>query len=248
MRFGPRAVRTYAAIMIDPALSLAARASVTLTALVFAAVVHRVVFRRNLRAGALVLGAAAAVATAFSYLGPLVATLPRLFPVGIALALAAVIGSLFSGAARRAFDAASDGEVRQLLAFRAMFGALLLALSATGHLPVEFALSAGIGDLATTWLALAIPVRLDAGGPRWARLVVHGFGFADMLMVLVMAATVVRPWSLAHDNAMTAMTLPWLAVPLMFAVNAHGLRAAAGRAETLGDGSQSAGRIRSAVS
>lgn len=205
-------------------------------------------FRRAPRAGALVLGAAAAIATAFSYLGPLVATLPRLFPVGIGLALAAVVGSQLSPAARRAFDAASDSEVRQLLAFRAMFGALLLALSATGHLPVEFALSAGIDDLATTWIALAIPVRLDAGGPRWPRLLVHGFGLADLLMVLVMAVTVVRPWSLAHGNAMTAMTLPGLAVPLMFAVNAHGLRAAAGRAATLGDGSQPPGRVRSAVS
>lgn len=67
-------------------------------------------------------------------------------------------------------------------------------------------------------------------------------------MVLAMAVTVVRPWSLAHGNAMTAMTLPWLAVPFMFAINAHGFRAAAGRAETLGDGSQPAGRLRSAVS
>lgn len=241
-------MRIYAAIMFDHPLSLAARVSVTLTALVFAAVVHRVVFRRTPRAGALVLGGAAVVATAFSYAGPLVATVPRLFPVGLGLALAAVVGSLLSAPARRAFDAASDSEVRQLLAFRAMFGALLLALAAIGHLPVEFALSAGIGDMATTWIALAIPARLDAGGPRWARLLVHGFGLADMVMVLAMAVTVVRPWSVAHGNAMTAMTLPWLAVPLMFAINAHGFRAAAGRAETLGDGSQPAGRLRSAVS
>ena len=129
-----------------------------------------------------------------------------------------------------------------------MFGALLLALAAIGHFPIEFALSAGIGDLTVTWLAFAMPARLDADGPRWARLLVHGVGLADMLLVVVMASTVVRPWSLAHGNATTTMALPWLAVPLMFAINAHGVRAASGRAEAVGDGSQPARRVRGAVS
>jgi hypothetical protein len=234
--------------MFDHPLSLAARASVTLTALVFVIVFHRVVFRRSPGAGAVVLGGAFIVAAAFSHVGPLVELAPRLFPLGVVLALGTAVGSLFSARARRAFDAASDGEMRQLLAFRAIFGGLLFGLAAIGHMPIEFALAAGLGDLVVGWLAFAMPARLDADGPRWARLVVHGIGLADMMLVLVGAATVVRPWSLAHGNATTTMTLPWLAVPLMFAINAHAVRAAIGRAEAVGDGSQPARRVRSAVS
>jgi hypothetical protein len=234
--------------MFDHPLSLAARASVTLTALGFVIVLYRTVFRRVPGPWALVLGGAFVVAAAFSHVGPLMEWTPRLFPVGVVIALGAAVGSLFSAGVRRAFDTASDGDMRALLAFRAIFGALLFGLAAIGHMPIEFALSAGIGDLVVGWLALAMPARLDADGPRWARLIVHGAGMADMLMVLTMAATVVRPWSLAHGNATTTMTLPWLAVPLMFAVNAHGIRAALGRAEAVGDGSEPARRVRSAVS
>src|SRR5207237_4070194 len=107
--------------------------------------------------------------------------------------------------------------------------------------PFRFALTAGLGDLAVTWIAFAVPASLSASGPRWARLLVHGVGMADMLMVLYLALTVVRPFSLAHGNSVTTMTLPWLAVPLMFALNAHGLRKAA---EAVGDGCESVGRVR----
>jgi hypothetical protein len=145
--------------MVDLSLSLAARASVTLTALVFAIVVHRIWFRGAPRTGAIALGVPLAVAAACSHIPGLVDGAPRYLPVGLAIAMVAAIGSLGSGATRRAFAAASDGEIRMLLAFRAMFGALLLALGATGHMPIEFALSAGLGDMITTWLAFAVPAR-----------------------------------------------------------------------------------------
>jgi hypothetical protein len=234
--------------MFDHPLSLAARGAVTLTALVFVIVLHRVLFRRAPKVGAIALGVPFAIAAAFSHIGPLQDMLVRLFPVGLVIAFAAAAGSLFSASARRAFDAVSDGEMRMMLAFRAMFGGLLIGLAAIGHFPYEFALAAGLGDMLVTWVAFAVPAPLDASGPRWARLVVHGVGLADMLMVVTGAITVVRPWSLAHGNSATTMTLPWLAVPLMFAINAHGLRTAIGRTETVGDGSESARGVRSAVS
>src|SRR5262245_50097915 len=152
--------------MFDHPLSLAMRGSVTLTALVFGVVVYRVVFRRAPRAWILALGGAFVGAAAFSHVGPLTELVPRAFPVGVALGRAAVLVSLGSARARRAFDAASDGEMRMLLAFRAMFGAMLFALAAIGHMPTEFALAAGLGDLAVTWLAFAIPASLGADGPR----------------------------------------------------------------------------------
>jgi hypothetical protein len=188
------------------------------------------------------------IAAAFSHLGPLMDTLPRAFPIGFVLGFGAVMGSLLSARARGAFDAMSDAEVRLLLSFRAMFGGLVIALAAVGHLPTGFGISAGIGDLAVTWIAFALPARLDGEGPRWARVVAHGIGLIDMLFVLVMVVTFVRPWSLAHGNPATAMTLPWLAVPLMFAINAHGIRAAIRRAEVVGDGPEPARGLRGAVS
>lgn len=238
--------------MFDDPLSLPVRAAVAITSVVFVVVGHRALFRRAssdaARAGALIAGGALVVGVAFSHVPVFVDMLGRVFPIGFALGLAAAIASLFHRRARRAFDQLDDAEVRILLSFRAIYGGLLLALGAIGHLPVSFALAAGLGDLAVTWLTFALGARLSADGPRWARALVHGVGLADMVTVVVLAVTVVAPWSAAQGNVTTAVTLPWLAVPFMFALNAHGVRKAARGAEVVGDGSQPAGRVRSAPS
>jgi hypothetical protein len=238
--------------MFDDPLSLPARVSVTLTSLVFVLVMHRALFRRAspaaARAGAVALGAVFVVAAAFAHVPALTATLSFTFGIGMVAALVAALATLASRRARAAFDALDDTDVRLLLTFRAIYGALLFALASLGHFPPRFALTAGLGDLAVTWIALSLPARLDVRGPRWARLVAHGFGLADMLMVLYFAVTLVRPWSIAHGNATTTMTLPWLAVPLMLALNAHGVRRAAGaRPEPVRDGSEPARGLRSAL-
>ena len=163
-----------------------------------------------------------AVAAAFAHVPALTATLPRLFPVGIALGLVAAAGSLFVPAARRAFAAVSDGDMRLMLAYRAIYGGLLFGLAGVGVMPPAFALSAGLGDLVVGWLALAAPRSIDAAGPRGWRLLVHGLGLLDLLQVMALAALVVRPWSALHHNATDVMTLPWVAVPLMLALNLHG--------------------------
>jgi len=231
--------------MFDHPLSLPARLAVTLTSLVFVIFAHRVIFRGSRPAG-VVLGGAWLVAASFAHVPPLTTTLPKTFAIGFPIALGTAVASLFSPSLRRAFDSIGDSDMRVLLSFRAIYGALLFALAMLGHFPQSFAVTAGVGDLVVGWLGIAMPARLSADGPRWARALVHGVGMADMLMVLFFAVTLVRPWSLAHGNATTGMTLPWLAVPLMFAVNAHGLRNAA-LPDAVGDGSESPRGVRRAL-
>jgi hypothetical protein len=234
-------------------LSQPARVAVTLTTLTLALAFHRALFAkaapRPSRTGLFVLLGAVLVAAAFAHLPPLTDTLPITFPIGMALGLAVAIGSLAWPAAREAFDRLDDGSVRILLSFRAIFGAWIFGLAALGQFSPRFALEAGLGDLAVAWIALSMPVRLDEPGPGWARALVHGVGLVDLVNVLVLAVTVVRPFSLAQGNATTVVPLPWVAVPLMFALNAHGVRRAAGkRSAPVGDRPEPAGRVRSALS
>ncbi len=235
----------YSPVMTTHPLAPYVLASVTAMAIAFAVAAWRALGHRF----GLLLAVALVVAASFSHVPVLRATLPTTFPAVAAVGVALAIASLFSASARRAFGAMSDADTRLVLAFRAVFGGLLFALAATGHLPYGFAITAGLGDLAVGLLALTVPGRLDASGARLWRVVVHGAGALDMLQVIFLAVTVVRPWSIAHDNVATAMTLPWVVVPLMLAVNAHGLLTAlrATTAEPSSDGSEPARRVRRAV-
>ena len=186
--------------MFDDPLSLPTRGAVTLSVLVF--VVHAaralgrsrpldVASRRFLTwlIGAALLGAV------LSHLEPARHLLMRLFPVGSVVGLAAVAGSFASPSLRARFASLGDADVRALLAYRSLFGGLLLGLAALGHLPASFALTAGLGDLLVGWVAQAAPASLAGrGGARGARLLVHGLGLADVVGVMIGAVTVVRPW------------------------------------------------------
>lgn len=244
--------------MTDPALSLALRASVTVTTLALVITLHRALRRSSSaslresgsRAVAVALGVPFAIAAGFAHIALLRDTLMTTFPIGFGLGIAAALATLAWRTGRAAFDALTDADLRLLLSFRGFYGALLLGLAAIGHMPLGFALSAGLGDLLVAWLALSVPTSLAAHGPRGARLLIHGLGLADIVQVVVLAVLVVRPWSVAHDNAVTSMTLPWVAVPLMLALSAHGLRQAwsSAKTEPERDRSQPAGRLRSSVS
>jgi hypothetical protein len=219
--------------MFEPSLDVAARAAVSLTTLALVWVMARALGRgRAGHAGSggrgLLVGLVLAwsVAAAFSHVQPLTALLPLVFPLGVVLGLAVATASLARPAARDAFDALSDGEVRYMLAFRGIYGALLLALAALERIPLSFGLAAGLGDLAVAWLSAMMPGAISIEGKRWPRLLLHGTGLLDLLQALALAVIVVRPWSLAHANSTTSMTLPWVAVPLMVALNAHGIRQA----------------------
>jgi hypothetical protein len=177
--------------------------------------------------------------------------LARFFPIGLVLGLGLAAMSLVVPTLRGAFDRLRDGDVRMLVGTRAAFGSMLLGFGALGTLPESFALSAGLGDLLVAALAIGAPGSLDRSGSRVVRAVVHGIGLADMTLVIAEAMLVVRPWSLAHPGLMTSMTLPWLAVPLMVAIDGHGLRkvfASQSLHASSGHGSEPAGRLRSALS
>jgi hypothetical protein len=173
-------------------------------------------------------GAIAVPATALSAapIGSLVVTL---LPFGVFFGLGLALASQFHEPTRNAFDALSDGQVRTLLGYRAIFGAFLFAGAALELFPPSFAWTAGLGDLAVAWLAHAAPGSLGRGGSRGWRLLVHGVGLADLLQVVVLAMGVVRPWLAAHAEAGALvlgppLVLPWIGVPLMLALNLHGLR------------------------
>lgn len=248
--------------MFDDALSLPTRGAVTVSVLVF--VLHAV--RALARGGRLeaaprrFLGwmvGMALLGAVLSHLEPARHQLMRIFPIGGVLGLGAVAASLASRPVRARFASLGDADVRALLAYRALFGGLLLAMAALGHLPVSFALSAGLGDLLVGWAAQAAPGSLAGkDGARGMRLLVHGLGLADVVGVMIGAVAVVRPWSMAHDDATTAMTLPWVFVPFMFAMNLHGVvqvlapvsSSAAETEEPRRDGPEPARRVRSAAS
>jgi hypothetical protein len=229
-------------------IAAAARWAVTFTTLALTVVIARAL-RLRLRRGAGLLFGVFAVAAAFAHVPPLTATLPRLFPVGFALGLAAALGSVLHPRARRAFAALADNDVRLMLAFRSIYGALLLGLAGAQIMPPSFALTAGLGDLLVGWLGVAAPRSRDGVTPRGWRLLVHGLGLLDFAQVLALAVTVVRPWSALHHDVTDTMTLPWVAVPLMLALNLHGFwQACAARERELGsDGPEPVGRVRGAL-
>lgn len=150
---------------------------------------------------------------------------PMLLPLiaGVGTLLGAA--TLFSPAARALFDRLDDGQWRTLMSFRSIFGALLLASAATDIMPMGFALPAGLGDMLTGALAVAMPGSL-ADGPRAGRLLVFGIGIVDFANVVFLIITVAVPWLAATGGLGISLMLPWVAVPLLATLNLHGLRLA----------------------
>jgi hypothetical protein len=245
----------YETCMTQPNVETALRAVVTAAALATAFAAHRTLFRdadrRASRRAGFVLGTIAAVAAAASHVDAAAQLAVRVFPAGLALGIGLAVASLFWSSTRRAFDRMRDGDVRLLVGTRAAFGAMLLGYGALGLLPESFALSAGIGDVVAACLAIGAPGSLDRAGSRATRAVVHGVGLLDMMMVVAEAILVVRPFAMEHPGVVTSMTLPWVVVPLMVAVNLHGVRqvlASPRVAESLRDGPEPARGVRRALS
>jgi len=149
-----------------------------------------------------------------------------LFPIVTALSCLLAVASLAWRPAREAMARMSDAEVRHLMAFRAIFGMFILGGTAAGLFPARFAWTGGLGDLIVSWLATASPTSLAARGAKPMRVLVHGAGVLDLMQVGFHIVTLVIPWLRGNDSLGPTAFLPWIAVPLMLALNLHGLRQA----------------------
>ena len=110
-------------------------------------------------------------------------------------------------------------------------GGIFLVLWADGRLPWQFALPAGIGDVATALLAVVLAVRLsqNAGSARGMAYTWSFFGIADLVVAIAMGAMTSpgRPHLLSLEAPNLLITsyplvmIPTFAVPL--ALMLHGI-------------------------
>lgn len=149
-----------------------------------------------------------------------------LLPAFTLFGLLFTLGTLASPRVKEAFERLHDGDWRMLMSLRGVFGALLLAAGATGTMPGSFAVPAGLGDLLAGCLALATPGSLAKDGPRGLRSFVFAVGLVDLVNVGRLMVVVAVPWLRDHPVLGASLLLPWVAVPLLFTVNAAGLKLA----------------------
>jgi len=145
-------------------------------------------------------------------------------PFGVVPGFVLAFLSLNWKPAQIAFDSLDDSQIRFLMSFRTIFGAFLIAGAALNLFPPIFAMTAGLGDLLAGWLAFASSKSLISEQNRTWRWIVHCWGVFDLIDVAVLGTFVVRPWLIETQNLGPSMLLPWLAVPLLFALNLHGIR------------------------
>lgn len=160
---------------------------------------------------------AATVALVFTH-SSLIENPGQYLPFGVALGFVLAIWSVFWQPAITTFDNLSDSDIQLLMSFRAIFGAFLYAGAGMSLFPPLFAIVAGTGDLIAGWIAI---ISKNTRAWRW---VMHGWGALDLVDVAVLGTFVVRPWLMETGSLGPSLLLPWLAVPLLFALNLHGLR------------------------
>ena len=168
--------------------------------------------------------AGALVATLNPTLGQAIVSVPGL-PAG--LIFIGTSGTLLAGLVpgiRRAFDDIPWTSLLSIFYWRAVFGALLLAAYAGGRLPAEFAIPAGLGDMAVTMLAILVfGLRSHDGAvPRMPLLLWNVAGLTDLVVsVLVLGATVLRPWAAARGIPGANFTLQAFVVPIFIGLHLH---------------------------
>ena len=122
--------------------------------------------------------------------------------------------------------------------FRAVEGAVFLAIMALGHLPALFALPAGLGDVAAGIAAPFVARRLAQGGGRRAPLWFNAFGMTDLISALTLGFLTgfqlvnVTP-SGAPISELPLVLIPTAAVPLLFALHITSVSALARAPRTL---------------
>jgi hypothetical protein len=162
----------------------------------------------NWRLGLATTGEASALPTLLMVAGTsLVLSLLAVTPAGQRL--------VFAGSDRRA--------VLALGSWRTVFGLGLLMVGLGGGLPPAFFWSAGIGDIAVGVLSTAMLARGDHVPDRqWY--VWNALGLADLLHVLVLAATYVRPFFEANPTLPPLNLVPLVIVPIFIAMHVGALR------------------------
>jgi len=160
---------------------------------------------------------AATVALVFTH-SSLIENPGQYLPFGVAVGFLLAILSLFWQPAITTFDSLSDSDIQLLMSFRAIFGAFLYAGAGLYLFPPMFAIFAGTGDLVAGWIAM---ISKNTRTWRWT---MHGWGALDLIDVAILGTFVVRPWLMETGSLGPSLLLPWLAVPLLFALNLHGLR------------------------
>jgi hypothetical protein len=165
--------------------------------------------------------ALALLATFVPAIGGSIVSIPGLQPALLAGIVSALTWAAFTPAFRRAFDGVPWESVLSFFYWRAVFGALLLAAYAAGRLPAGFGVPAGLGDLAVTLLAVALLAFKDHSGdpPRGALLAWSALGLLDLVVVLFLGITVLRPWIAARGLAGPNFGLLLFAVPLFMALH-----------------------------
>ncbi|MBR0870254.1 hypothetical protein JQ633_07795 [Bradyrhizobium tropiciagri] len=162
----------------------------------------------------------ALLATHVPAVGRFVGLTPGLQPVLLLAAIAAPVLAVWSAGNRGIFDGIPFESLLTFFYWRAVFGALLLVAGAVGRLPTDFAISAGLGDIAVTILmVMVLAIRTASGSEvRGAVLLWNTIGFVDMVNVLVGAATVVRPWA-EHRGMPGQFGLQLFGVPIFIALH-----------------------------
>lgn len=177
------------------------------------------------RAGA-VLGtwlALALLATFVPAIGATIASVPGLQPALLVGIVSALTWAGFTPAFRRAFDGVPLESVLSFFYWRAVIGALLLAAYAAGRLPAGFGIPAGLGDMAVTMLAVALLAFKAPSGdlPRGALLLWSVLGLLDLVVVLFLGITVLRPWAAERGVAGPNFSLQLFAVPLYMTLHIY---------------------------
>ncbi|MDE2471033.1 MAG: hypothetical protein KGL35_20390 [Bradyrhizobium sp.] len=157
-------------------------------------------------------------------------TAPTLFLALVAPLLVAILGVRTAPAVARLLAASPLHWLVAAQVYR-VAGIIFLVLLADGHLPWQFALPAGLGDIAMGLFAVVLAVNLASRAPGAGR-AVYGwslFGIADLVVAMTMGATTspgqIHLFALDNPNLLVSsfplVMIPTFAVPL--ALILHGL-------------------------
>lgn len=150
-----------------------------------------------------------------------VGAIPLFQPLSAVLGVLGVTALMLLPAMRRAFDAVPLADVMALFYWRAIFGMALLAYYTGAVLPATFALPAAFGDAFVTCLMVMLLTlaHRHGGVPRWPLLAWNTLGLIDLVNVMFLLATVLRPWAAERGLVLGNYALSGFAVPIFIGIH-----------------------------